>query len=97
MVIRSTSSGMLIFLSLCPRLSKLEDGEQEEGVKGTGALGWRGWGPGVARVPGFSPVPLHGPALLWGLISMPPKVTAGNLLNATAICLPCSKGTNEKV
>ncbi|TNN84683.1 hypothetical protein EYF80_005098 [Liparis tanakae] len=37
------------------------------------------------------------PAVLWGLISMPQKVTAGNLLNTTAICLPCSKGTNEKV
>lgn len=39
--------------------------------------------------------PFHG--LLWGLISMPRKVTAGNLLNTTAICLTCSKGTNEKV
>lgn len=64
---------------------------KKEEVKGREA-----WG-GQTRVPGFSLVPLRGPALLWGLISMPRKVTAGNLLNATAICLPCSKGTNEKV
>lgn len=53
------------------------------------------WGGGGSA--GFLSVPQHGPAVLWGLISMPQKVTAGNLLNTTAICLPCSKGTNEKV
>lgn len=37
------------------------------------------------------------PAVLWGLVSMLQKVTASNLLNTTAICLLCSKGTNEKV
>lgn len=94
-VIRSTWSEMLI---LKPTLSK---------GRGSGCSQIRQSHdePGAQRqtertgkdTAGSLSATLPRPAVLWGLISMPQKVTAGNLLNTTAICLPCSKGTNEKV
>lgn len=88
-VIRSTWSEMLI---LKPTLWKGRGSEQiRQSRDETGAQRHRGRSGIETRC--TSPRP----AVLWGLISMPQKVTAGNLLNTTAICLPCSKGTNEKV